>query len=134
MQASAYLSEARSCNLCLEEKFAILKADLRTNINKRSEMFLTNAGTEANSNSVALHNLYSYLLILTHTLPCTFHCSFLVFVYIFSHCCITVLPDDPVLPLHVVGDARLPVCGAASLLVASEQLVVDSTRQSRIAT
>ena len=39
MQASAYSSGARSCNLCLEEKLAILKADLRTNINKRSEMF-----------------------------------------------------------------------------------------------
>ena len=38
-QASAYSSGARSCNLCLEEKLAILKADLRTNINKRSEMF-----------------------------------------------------------------------------------------------
>ena len=38
-QASAFSSGARSCNLCLEEKLAILKADLRTNINKRSEMF-----------------------------------------------------------------------------------------------
>ena len=30
-----------------------------------------------------------------------------------------VLPDNPVLPLHVVSDARLPVRCAASLLVAS---------------
>ena len=38
-QAYAYSSGARSCNLCLEEKLAILTADLRTNINKRAEMF-----------------------------------------------------------------------------------------------
>ena len=38
-QASVYSSGARSCNLCLEEKLAILKADLHININKRSEMF-----------------------------------------------------------------------------------------------
>ena len=38
-QASAYSSWARSCNLCLEEKLAILKAGLRTNVNERCEMF-----------------------------------------------------------------------------------------------
>ena len=38
-QAFAYSSGARSCNLCLEEKLPILKANLHTNINKRSEMF-----------------------------------------------------------------------------------------------
>ena len=43
------------------------------------------------------------------------------------------LADDLVLPLQVVSDARLPVRCAASLLVASVQLAVDSTRQSRIA-
>ena len=42
-----------------------------------------------------------------------------VFVYICPHWCITVLPNNPVLPLHVVSDARLPVRCAASLLVAS---------------
>ena len=38
-QAATYSNRARSCNLCLEEKLAILKVNLRTNINKRFEMF-----------------------------------------------------------------------------------------------
>ena len=56
--------------------FITHQADLRTNkriyapILTSALKCLTNAGTEANSNSVALHNLYSYLLTLTPTLPC----------------------------------------------------------------
>ena len=33
----AYTSEAKRCNLCLAEKLAILQADQRTLLNKRSE-------------------------------------------------------------------------------------------------
>ena len=37
--AAVYHNKARRCNLCLEEKLQILKADKRTLLNKRSELF-----------------------------------------------------------------------------------------------
>ena len=64
-QASAYSSEARSCSLCLEKKLAILKADLRININKCSEMFNRTNSRKANQtienfkeNSLSLYFLF----------------------------------------------------------------------------
>ena len=37
-RAAAYTIRARRCNLCLEEKLSILKADKRTLLNERSEL------------------------------------------------------------------------------------------------
>ena len=37
-RAATYTIETRRCNLCLEEKLSILKADKRTLLNKRSEL------------------------------------------------------------------------------------------------